>query len=322
MLPDSFNKLNLYYREKTPFLFIIDYKLENVIVRRLDEIDTGEILYQLNKHTNARDIPPVKIPVQLKPLPCSFGEFEQKIKAVQKEILYGNSYLLNLSCKTPLQGSYDLEAIFHASKAPYKLMLKDKFVVFSPESFVRIEDKRISTFPMKGTKLKTDDNSEKELLADKKEAAEHATITDLLRNDLSRVAEKVGVKRYRYIDEIKTADKTILQVSSEIEGMLLPEFRNDLSGIFREILPAGSVTGAPKPKTCRIIEEVEGYSRNFYTGVFGLYDGKKLDSAVMIRFIEKEGTDYYYKSGGGITFMSSPDLEYQEMIDKIYVPVY
>jgi para-aminobenzoate synthetase component 1 len=87
------------------------------------------------------------------------------------------------------------------------------------------------------------------------------------------------------------------------------------------MLPAGSITGTPKKSSVQIIEEVEQYKRGYYTGIFGIYDGKSLDSAVMIRFIQKEKEDFFYKSGGGITSDSNAHLEYQELIDKIYIPI-
>ena len=87
------------------------------------------------------------------------------------------------------------------------------------------------------------------------------------------------------------------------------------------MLPAGSVTGAPKKQTVAIIRESENYERGWYTGVFGVFDGKSLDSAVMIRYIEKDSGKFCYKSGGGITYMSDPEKEYEELISKIYVPV-
>ena len=87
-------------------------------------------------------------------------------------------------------------------------------------------------------------------------------------------------------------------------------------------LPAGSICGAPKKKTLEIISKSETYKRGYYTGVFGIFDGSELQSAVMIRFIEKNGTEFLFKSGGGITFYSDPVKEYQELIDKVYVPIH
>ncbi|OGU77880.1 MAG: hypothetical protein A2279_07140 [Stygiobacter sp. RIFOXYA12_FULL_38_9] len=86
------------------------------------------------------------------------------------------------------------------------------------------------------------------------------------------------------------------------------------------MLPAGSISGAPKKKTVEIIQNAEKLERGYYTGVFGYYDGNNLDSAVMIRFIEQTAEGLVYRSGGGITFMSDVNSEYQELIDKVYVP--
>ena len=90
--------------------------------------------------------------------------------------------------------------------------------------------------------------------------------------------------------------------------------------ILFKLLPAGSISGAPKQKTLEIIDGVEIKDRGFYTGVFGLFDGKNVDSGVSIRFIEKENGKFWYRSGGGITALSSAEKEYQELIDKIHVP--
>jgi len=88
------------------------------------------------------------------------------------------------------------------------------------------------------------------------------------------------------------------------------------------MLPAGSITGAPKKKTVEIIQKAEGYDRGYYTGIFGHFDGRDLDSAVAIRFIEKQGEELIFKSGGGITFQSDWKKEYDEMQKKVYVPIY
>ena len=89
-----------------------------------------------------------------------------------------------------------------------------------------------------------------------------------------------------------------------------------------KLLPAGSISGTPKRKSVEIIEAIEGYERGFFTGVFGVYDGKSLDSAVMIRFLEKTDEGYVFKSGGGITLLSDAFQEYDELCDKVYVPVF
>ena len=87
------------------------------------------------------------------------------------------------------------------------------------------------------------------------------------------------------------------------------------------LLPAGSVSGAPKPKTLEIIANAEREKRGYYTGVVGYFDGDKLDCGVMIRVIERIENRYFYRSGGGITTQSDAEMEYEEMIDKVYVPI-
>ena len=193
--------------------------------------------------------------------------------------------------------------------------------MFSPECFVKINEDQIFSYPMKGTINADVSNAREILLADTKEMAEHYTIVDLIRNDLSQVSKKVSVTKFRYIDEIKTSDSTLLQVSSEIKGELGVDWQDQLGSLFHKLLPAGSISGAPKDKTVNIIKELELIDRGFYTGVAGIFDGVSVDSAVCIRFIEKEAGQLFFRSGCGITSMSNPELEYQEMIDKIYVPI-
>ena len=200
----------------------------------------------------------------------------------------------------------------------------NSFVCFSPETFIRIKGGRIYSYPMKGTLDASLPDAEKQLMEDEKEAAEHATIVDLIRNDLSRVAEDVRVDKYRYIDVLHTNKGDILQTSSEISGRLPEDYRNHLGEILAAQLPAGSITGAPKAKTMQIIHEAEGYDRGFYTGIMGIYDQGELNSAVMIRFIEEEEEDEdrkYFKAGGGITSKSDCRKEYEEVIQKIYLPL-
>lgn len=173
---------------------------------------------------------------------------------------------------------------------------------------------------MKGTIDARIPDAEKKILNDEKETAEHYTIVDLIRNDLSSVAKGVRVERFRYIDRITTNEKVLLQVSSEVCGILEKNDLSDIGNLMFALLPAGSVSGAPKRKTTGIIAAAEGQDRGYYSGIFGIFDGLNLDSGVMIRFIERTASGYMYRSGGGITSFSTPSAEYQEMIDKIYVP--
>ncbi len=252
-------------------------------------------------------------------LHVSFEEYKKALKKVKKEIKKGNTYLLNLTFETKLEGDIDLQSIFHSANAPFKLHVKDKFVCYSPERFVQIKDNQISTYPMKGTIEANIPHAMERILANQKETSEHTMVVDLLRNDLGIVGKNIKVEKFRYIDKINAGKKELLQVSSKITADLEENWHERLGDIVSSMLPAGSITGTPKKKTVEIIKTIENYERGFFTGVFGYYDGKSFDSAVMIRFIEKQRNSYVYKSGGGITLDSDVCLEYEEMKDKVYI---
>jgi para-aminobenzoate synthetase component 1 len=174
---------------------------------------------------------------------------------------------------------------------------------------------------MKGTIDASVDGARELLLRDAKEGAEHVTVVDLLRNDLSKVSRNVRVVRYRYIEEVVTNEGTLLQMSSQITGDLEGDYRARIGDIVLGLLPAGSICGAPKRKTLEIIREVERGPRGYYTGICGLFDGTEFDSCVMIRFIEQQHSSLLFRSGGGITHASRIEREYQELLDKVYVPI-
>lgn len=316
-------QLNKWGHGQVPFLFIVDFEMKKPLAIRLDEVKPTDILHDINGFTNA----PGNIRqnanhglIQLSD-PVTLPEYGEKFKSVLKHLEYGDSYLTNLTVESGINLTHSLRDIFFLSKAKYKLWFRDEFLVFSPETFVQIKEGKIYSYPMKGTIDASLPDSRERILNDKKEMAEHVTIVDLIRNDLSQIASKVQVTRFRYIDELKTNHKTLLQVSSEITGVLPSDYASRLGDILISLLPAGSVSGAPKTKTLEVIREAEKSDRGYYTGVFGYFDGLNFDSGVMIRFIEKRGSRYVYKSGGGITTQSTPDAEYQEAIDKVYVPV-
>ena len=240
---------------------------------------------------------------------------------INKEFRLGNSFLINLTFPSRIEINLSLEEIFFNSIAKYKLFYKKKLVVFSPEQFVIIKDNKISSFPMKGTINAAIPDAYNKIISDEKEFAEHITIVDLIRNDLGIVSKNVIVEKFRYIDKITALNQTLLQVSSRITGSLTEDWHSKLGEILYSLLPAGSVTGAPKKKTVEIIKETENYNRGYYTGIFGYYDGKMLDSGVMIRFIEKQNDKLYFKSGGGVTIYSNLESEYNELVEKIYVPI-
>jgi para-aminobenzoate synthetase component 1 len=311
------SKMNEYGKDGKPFFFIFDFELENPCVFLLDELIKENIFLKIKKKNPDK----YQKKILLTKKPIEFSLYKNSFDFVVNEISKGNSYLLNLTFPTEIETNLTLEEIFVHSTAKYKLLYKDQFVVFSPETFVKIEDGIISSYPMKGTIDASLPNAEEAILNDEKEFAEHVTIVDLIRNDLSIISKNVRVEKFRYVEKIITNQKELLQVSSKIVGELEKDYNERIGDIIYAMLPAGSISGAPKKKTIEIIQRAEKGKRGFYTGVFGIFDGKNLDSAVMIRFIEKTKDKLFFRSGGGITFMSNLENEYQELIDKIYVPI-
>jgi para-aminobenzoate synthetase component I len=340
----SISRINNFASHGIPFLFIGDFEGENCVVEILENLGEEEIKFWVNGKSNysspmgkRAESPLLRVGlggVQLNKSPISFQRYKIAFDYVQKNIFQGNSFLTNLTCETPIELNISLLEVFERSEAKYKIYVKDKFVCFSPEIFVQIDKEgKISSFPMKGTIDAALPDAEQTILNDKKEFYEHTTIVDLIRNDLSKVAKKVWVEKFRYIDRIQTNDKQeILQVSSQVSGLLPSDWQGNLGEILFEMLPAGSISGAPKEKTLEIIAGAEKltyadrfekslHRRCFYTGICGVFDGETFDSGVMIRFIEKTENGLVFKSGGGITAKSIAEKEYKEMIQKIYVPI-
>jgi para-aminobenzoate synthetase component 1 len=316
--------MNSYGRQKTPFLFIINFDHTKSIVLPLQAAKKAHIFFDIQGITNYKYFKSeFSKPIIFTKTPISFEQYERAFQQVQSELRHGNSFLLNLTFPTQIDTNLSLKDIFQYSRAKYKLLFKNQFTVFSPESFVQIEENgSISSFPMKGTMDASIPNAAQIILHNPKEKSEHYTIVDLIRNDLNRVAKGINVARFRYMDEIKAHDgRHLLQISSKISGFLRPDWQKYIGDTIFTLLPAGSITGAPKEKTIEIIRAAEGYERGFYTGVMGIFDGKIVDSGVMIRFIEAENDQMTFKSGGGITVFSEVMSEYQELIQKVYVPI-
>ena len=321
MSKSGFDLINRLTSDKVPFLCLVDFDKTNILVFPLEEVEPDVLQYDINGNSN---IPNQQRVIRLKEWskePITRDKYRKAFKKVQQSLHHGDSFLLNLTFPTQIQTNLDLKDIFLLSQAKYKLWLKDEFVTFSPEPFIRIEEGTISSFPMKGTIRSSAPDAENAILNNKKETEEHLTIVDLIRNDLAMVANGVRVEKFRYLERLKTSHEDLLQVSSKITGQIQPRYWPQLGDLLERILPAGSISGAPKKKTIEIIKDAEQYSRGYFTGILGLFDGKSFDSGVMIRYIEQTSEGLYYKSGGGITINSDWENEYQEMIDKVYVPI-
>lgn len=321
-------------RERKPFLFGIGFEMEEGFFIA-DPLSQQDVLFNINGISNAtaHDGPAHDSPLHDSPLhdspivpfhfasiPEDYHTYRERFHTVMNGLKRGDSYLTNLTIKTPLETSLSLSDIYRYSHARYKLHIPQRLVCFSPECFVRMHPGKIVTYPMKGTIDAGIPNARERIMNDLKETAEHNTIVDLLRNDLSRIASQVSVTRFRYIEELQTTRGPLLQVSSEIEGRLTKAYPDQAGSLFFALLPAGSVSGAPKRATLELIRRAEGEPRGYYTGVAGYFDGETLESFVLIRYIEQGDNRLYFRSGGGITAHSVCRNEYREAIQKIYLP--
>lgn len=308
-------RINSAAEQKKPFLFAVDYELSKGLFIE-NPLEQQELLWRVGEYTNIKEATTEK-GTFFSVKPVGFEEYQTKFNFVRNQLLKGDSFLANLTIKTEIETDYSLREIFERSNSRYTLYIKDKIVCFSPETFIKIENGVITSNPMKGTIDGSIVDAAKIVLDDYKESAEHYTIVDLIRSDLSRVSSEIRVEKLRYIDTLTTSKGDILQVSSLISGKLNCE---GLGDILFKLLPAGSISGAPKKSTVEILKQAEGEPRGFYTGVFGYFDGENLDSAVMIRYIEKENDKLFFRSGGGITINSLCVDEYDEALKKIYLP--
>jgi para-aminobenzoate synthetase component 1 len=321
IIQEFIEKANFYGVRNTPFLFLIDFELNKPFLYTFTEAAKHTIYYQVLNLKNYKDNVFTKKSPKLDIFPIGYKDYLKAFDLVMKNILAGNTYLLNLTFPTTIETNYSLMELFYFAQAPYKFYFKDQFIVFSPECFVKIQDNYIFSYPMKGTIDADLPNAAKLILENKKEEWEHNTIIDLIRNDLAIVSKNITVTRFRFITEIHTNRKNLLQVSSEIRGELPTNWQNNIGEILVKLLPAGSISGAPKQKTVEIIKQAEKISREYFAGIFGIFDGKNINSAVNIRFIEKNRKGLQFRSGGGITSNSHPIHEYTEMINKVYVPI-
>jgi len=305
---------------KSPFLFAVDFELDEGMYIEYPE-KQSRILYSVPQSSNKPILQPENKDGVISLSPMNPAEYKDKFDIVQQALLRGDTYLANLTVRTLIRCELSLEEIFLRATAPYQLFVPGRFVCFSPERFVKISRAGIiSTNPMKGTIDASVPDAHAVILEDVKELEEHAAIVDLLRNELSVWAESVAVERFRYIDRIQARNRELLQVSSLITGVLPSDWCANLGRILFDMLPAGSCSGVPKQPAIQVIRSAEGEPRGYYTGVFGYFDGEELDSAVMIRFIEEREGSFYFRSGGGITSRSDWQSEYNEALQKIYLP--
>lgn len=299
----SWDKLNSYAKNGTPCIFVISYDLDNCVVCKLDETDSF-LRYKLDDFSCAN---PAKIVIK-----SDHFESYKKAFLTAKDLLdQGEITLINLTTALELESGLTLEDIYNNSNAKYKILYKDKFVCFSPETFIKIENNQISTYPMKGT-----NRDQKALLANEKEKEEHRKTADQMLLEISQISKNAKIENFRYVEKVGD----IYQTSSKIVGELGDNWQENLVELLQKLLPATSIAGVPRGKALSVISDIEEFDRGFYTGIFGIFDGNSLDSAVLIRFVEQKDGKLFSRAGGGITAKSELTKEFEEIILKTKIP--
>ena len=322
MKQGSFEDLNQLGKAKTPFVFFLSYDKQQLYVCSKDNWENHPNLHFnfLGYSNNLTKGQKVKAAGKMNFQAPKKQVYKDAFAKVRAALKAGDTYLLNLTYQSHISFDEEPIDIYHRAKSKFKAFFLDKYLFFSPEKFIEIVNNTIRAYPMKGTIEANVPNAKEKLIKDLKETAEHNTIVDLLRNDISQVATETVVEKYRYIDKIKTHKGDILQASSQIAAKVNSNWKSQIGSILDQLTPAGSISGAPKQRTLEIIEEIEDYNRGFYTGICGVFTGESLHTGVMIRFMEKTAEGWVFKSGGGIHHLSDCDEEYAELKQKIYLP--
>ena len=292
-----------------------DYK------RVVSKLDTME---ELVRHGGIRPHERGRLKGELK-LRLSEEEFTGKIEKIRHHIYEGDIFQLVFS--NPMEAEFEgslldtYRVLRTTNPSPYMFFFSGDDIEMagaSPETLVKVEDGIVRTFPLAGTRprgrdYEEDMRLERELLADEKERAEHNMLVDLGRNDLGRLSEfgSVEVEKYMCIERYSH----VMHIGSEVKGKLRPEFH--AIDAVDSVLPAGTLSGAPKIRAMEIIDELEGDRRGIYGGAVGYVDFTgNLDVCIAIRLAYKRKGKVFVRSGAGIVADSVAEKEYAECRNK------
>ncbi|HLV10433.1 MAG TPA: anthranilate synthase component I [Halanaerobiales bacterium] len=252
-------------------------------------------------------------------------EFYEMVKKARELILTGEIFQVVLSQKFSMKCNIDTFQIYRALRiinpSPYLFYLnfpETTLIGSSPEVLVKVNNKKVVTRPLAGTRPRGKNNKEdiffkRELLNDDKEKAEHIMLVDLGRNDLGRVCKTGSIS----VSELMKIEKysSVMHIVSQVEGELKPEY-NSLD-VLKATFPAGTVSGAPKVRAMEIINELEKEARGVYAGAVGYIDfSGNLDACITIRTFSFQKGILNIQVGAGIVLDSQPEKEYQETLNK------
>ncbi len=328
----DFNDMDLMLFEK---IIAYDHLKQKIIIFvniSTDDIENNyrkaeDIIHETAKLLSSEDpLPKLSVP-EVSEFTCNFSkdEYCDVVERTKEYIRDGDIFqaVISRRFEADYEGSLinAYRVLRTTNPSPYMVYLSidgDEIMSTSPETLVRLQNGRLYTFPVAGSrprgKTEEEDNElERGLLADEKELSEHNMLVDLGRNDLGRISEfgSVEVTKYKMIHKYSK----IMHICSQVEGNIRPD--KDALDAVEAVLPAGTLSGAPKIRACEIIAELEKCPRGIYGGALGYMDlSGNLDTCIAIRMAVKKNGKVYVQAGGGIVADSVPESEYMESYNK------
>lgn len=311
-----------HYRQKV--LLITGVMTDNLENSYRQAERTLKEMAALIKDGDKMEFPPLKIQSEIQP---QFPEerYCSMVERAKEYIREGDIFQVVLSnpMRAKAQGSlFDTYRVLRATNpSPYMFYFSSDDIELagaSPETLVSLKNGKLSTFPLAGTRPRGKDREEdqaleRDLLQDEKELAEHNMLVDLGRNDIGKISEigSVEVEKYMCIERFSH----VMHIGSTVTGTIRPD--KDAVSAVDAILPAGTLSGAPKFRACQIIEELENSKRGIYGGAIGYLDfAGNLDTCIAIRLVYKKNGAICIRSGAGIVADSVPEMEFKECCNK------
>ena len=319
-----FDQVICFDNYKQKIILIVNAKVENLDDSYQDALVKLDELHELVARGIKAKVEPLKLKSEFNPL-FSQDEFCSMVNKAKKYIKEGDIFQIVLSNHLEAKASgslFDTYRVLRTTNpSPYMFYFSSdnqEIAGASPETLVKLENKTLYTFPLAGTRPRGKDENEdkhleEDLLADQKELAEHNMLVDLGRNDIGRIAKFGSVTVEKYMEILRFSH--VMHIGSTVSGTIL----DDLVAIdaIDALLPAGTLSGAPKIRACQIINELENDRRGIYGGAVGYIDFTgNLDTCIAIRLAYKKNTKVHVRSGAGIVYDSVPENEYQECLNK------
>lgn len=319
-----FDQVICFDNYKQKIILIVNASVKNLDNSYQEAIEQLEQLHQLIINGTKAEIEPLKLESDFNPV-FSQEEYCSMVNRAKEYIKEGDIFQVVLANRLEAKGSgslFDTYRVLRTTNpSPYMFYFSSdnqEIAGASPETLVKLENRTLYTYPLAGTRPRGKDELEdqrllEELLTDQKELAEHNMLVDLGRNDIGRIAKFNSVKVEKYQEVLKFSH--VMHIGSTVSGKILDKY--DGLDAIDALLPAGTLSGAPKIRACQIINELENNRRGIYGGAVGYIDFTgNLDTCIAIRLAYKKNQKVNVCSGAGIVYDSVPELEHQECLNK------